>query len=155
MRKQSARPSTVAAYLRALPSEQRSTLTKLRQFIRKHVPKGYQEATNWGAITYQVPLKRYPETYNKQPLCYVAIAAQKNYFSLYLMSVYGDPAKKRQLEQGFAHAGKKFDMGKACIRFRALDELPLDTVADIIASTPVDTYVAVYERSRKGRTRRS
>jgi uncharacterized protein YdhG (YjbR/CyaY superfamily) len=155
VKKQSAKPSTVAGYLRAVPPEQRGVLTKLRQLIRKHLPKGYEEATNWGAITYEVPLRRLPDTYNKQPLCYVAIAAQKNYCSLYLMTAYGDRVKKKQLEQGFARAGKKLEMGKACIRFRALDDLPLDTIADIIASTPVDAYVAAYEKSRKGRARRT
>ena len=149
------RPSTVAAYLRALPSEQRGVLTKLRQLIRKHLPKGYKEATNWGAITYEVPLSQCPDTYNGQPLCYLAIAAQKNYLSLYLMTVYGDPISKKRLEEGFVRAGKKLDMGKACIRFRTLDDLPLDTVADIIASTPLDAYVAAYEASRKSRDRRS
>ena len=149
VKKKSARPSTVAGYLRALPSEQRGVLTKLRQVIRKHLPKGYKEATNWGAITYEVPLKRCPDTYNGQPLCYLAIAAQKNYLSLYLMTVYGDPAKKKQLEDGFARAGKRLDMGKSCIRFRSLDDLPLDTVADIIASTPVDTYVAAYREQER------
>jgi hypothetical protein len=149
VKKQRATPSTVAGYLRAVPVEQRGTLAKLRQLIRKHVPKGYQEAMNWGAITYQVPLKRCPDTYNGQPLCYVAIAAQKNYLSLYLMTVYGHPEKQKQLKAGFARAGKKLDMGKACIRFRTLDDLPLQTIADIIASTPVDTYVAAYEESRK------
>jgi len=155
VKKKDARPSTVAGYLRAVPIEQSSVLSKLRQLIRKHLPNGYQEATNWGAITYQVPLKRCPDTYNGQPLCYVAIAAQKNYLSLYLMTVYGDPEKQKQLKAGFTRAGKKLDMGKACIRFRTLDDLPLDTIADIIASTPVDTYVAAYEDSRKGRARRN
>lgn len=149
MKKKSARPSTVAGYLRNVPAEQRGVLTKLRGLIRKHLPKGYEEATNWGAITYQVPLKRCPDTYNGQPLCYLAIAAQKQYCSLYLMSVYGHPAKQKQLRDGFARAGKKLDMGKACIRFRTLDDLALGTIADIIAGTPVDAYVAAYEKSRK------
>jgi hypothetical protein len=154
VKKKSARPSTVAGYLRAVPAEQRRTLSKLRHLIRKSLPKGYQEATNWGAITYQVPLKRCPDTYNGQPLCYAAIAAQKNYLSLYLMTVYGHPEKQKQLRAGFARARKRLDMGKACLRFRTLDDLPLDTIADIIASTPVDAYVAAYEASRKGRARR-
>jgi hypothetical protein len=149
VKKTTTRPSTVAEYLRAVPAEQRGTLMKLRQLIRKHLPKGYQEAMNWGAITYQVPLRRCPDTYNGQPLCYAALAAQKNYLSLYLMTVYGHPAKQKQLKEGFARAGKKLDMGKSCIRFRTLDDLPLDTIADIIASTPVDVYVAAYEESRQ------
>ena len=155
VKRKTTRPSTVAEYLSTLPSEQRGVMMQLRRLIRKYVPTGYEESVNWGAITYQVPLKRCPDTYNGQPLCYVAMAAQKNYFSLYLMNVYGNSSKKKQLESAFASAGKKLDMGKACVRFRALDDLPLDAVADIIASTPVDAYVAVYEQSRKGRARRT
>ncbi len=155
MNRKSAKPSTVAGYLSALPAEQRGVLMRLRRLIRKHLPKGYEEAMNWGAITYQVPLKRCPDTYNGQPLCYLAMVAQKNYLSLYLMAVYGRPAKQKQLTNGFARAGKKLDMGKACVRFRTLDDLPLEVVADIIASTPVDAYVAAYEKSRTSRARRS
>ena len=110
---------------------------------------------NWGAITYQVPLERCPDTYNGQPLCYVALAAQKHYLSLYLMTVYGDPAAKKQLESAFKSAGKKLDMGKACLRFRSLDDLPLDAIRRIIAATPVDRYVAAYEKSRMKRARRA
>lgn len=147
--------ATPSEYLGALPADQRDVLSKLRRLIRKHLPKGYEEAINWGAITYQVPLKRLPDTYNKQPLCYAAIAAQKNYCSLYLMTAYGDPATKKALEEGFARAGKRLDMGKACVRFRALDDLPLETIARIIASTPADAYVETYQQSRKGRARRA
>jgi hypothetical protein len=150
-----AKPESVADYVASQPPERRSVLSKLRALIRKHLPKGYEEALNWGAITYQVPLKRCPVTYNGQPLCYVALAAQKNYFSLYLMNTYGDRVKKAQLENAFKAVGKKLDMGKACVRFRSLDDLPLDAIADIIASTPVDAYVAVYHESRKDRSRRA
>ncbi len=149
------RPSTVAAYLKQVPAGQRDAVTKLRALIRRNLPEGYQEAMNWGAITYQVPLERCPDTYNGQPLCYVALAAQKHYLSLYLMTVYGDPAAKKQLESAFKSAGKKLDMGKACLRFRSLDDLPLDAIRRIIAATPVDRYVAAYEKSRMKRARRA
>lgn len=147
-------PSSVPAYLKELPDEQRGVVAKLRRHIRRHLPRGYEEAFNWGAIAYQVPLKRCPDTYNGQPLCYVALAAKKHSFSLYLMTVYGDRAKKLQLERAFKAAGKTMDMGKACLRFRALDDLPLDAIADIIAGTPVDEYVDMYRKSRKDRSRR-
>lgn len=146
--------ATPAEYLAALPDDQRKTLTGLRQLILEHLPTGYKEAVNWGAITYEVPLKRLPNTYNGQPLCYAAVAAQKRFCSLYLMTAYGDPAKKKQLETAFKESGKRLDMGKACIRFRSLDDLPLVAIANIIADTPVDAYVAAYRKSREGRSRR-
>ena len=154
-RNRATRPRGVEEYLAALPPERRQVVAKLRALIRKNLPKGYEEAFNWGAITFQVPLKRCPDTYNGQPLCYVALGAHKNYFSLYLMTAYGDRGKRAQLENAFTSAGKRLDMGKACVRFRSLDDLPLDAVADIIASTPVDAYVAAYQESRKDRARRA
>ena len=102
-------------------------------------------------LNYGVPLSRFPNTYNGQPLCYAALAAQKNYCSLYLMSVYGDKPHEARLREGFAAAGKKLDMGKSCVRFRSPDDLPLDVVGELIASVPVEKWIAVYEKSRKRR----
>ena len=82
---------TVAAYLAGLPPAVRATVARVRRLVKHHLPGGYREAMNWGAITYEVPLRRYPTTYNGQPLCYVALAAQKGYVSLYLMGAYRSP----------------------------------------------------------------
>lgn len=141
--------TTVPAYLASLPEDRRQLLSKVRRVIRKHLPKGYEEALNWGAITYQVPLKKYPDTYNGQPLCYAALSSHKNYCSLYLMRPYGDPDQRRFLEQSFAKAGKKLDMGKSCIRFTTLDDLPLPAIAELIASTPPDRWIAAAQAARK------
>lgn len=143
--------TTVAAYLASLPAERRATVAATRRLIKRHLPKGYREAMNWGVITYEVPLRRYPTTYNGQPLCYVALAAKKAHVSLYLMVAYGNGALTRRLQDGFRKAGKRLDMGKACIRFRALEELDLDAIAEVIASTPMEKYIAGAEavRTRK------
>jgi hypothetical protein len=92
-----------------------------------------------------IPLSHYPATYNKQPLAYVSLAAQKNYVSLYLMGAYGDPAQEKFLRDGFARAGKKLDMGKSCVRFRTPGDLPLDVIAASVASTPPEKFIARYE----------
>jgi hypothetical protein len=120
----------------------------MRQFIRKHLPKGYEESVGYAGITYSIPLHRYPNTYNKQPLCYLALAAQKNYCSLYLMSAYGHAPHEQALKEGFKAAGKKLDMGKSCLRFRAVDDLALDVIAPLIASIPPDKWIRIYEDSR-------
>ena len=99
-------------------------------------------------ITYCVPLERYPHTYNEKPLGVAALAAQKNYYALYLNSVYQDERLATRLRDACAKAGKKLDMGKSCIRFRKLDDLPLDAIGDIVASVPVDDFIAQYERAR-------
>ena len=140
---------TPAAYLASLPDERRTTLAKVRQVIRKHLPAGYREGMNWGMISYEVPLQRHPDTYNGQPLCYVALAAQKNYFAIYLTCAYQDPSQLRRLQDGFRNAGKKLDMGKSCIRFRRLEDLPLEVIGAVVASTPLERFVARAEAARR------
>lgn len=140
--------ATVDAYLAELPPERREVATKLRALIRKHLPKGYAEAMTWGMPTYEVPLARYPDTYNKKPLAYVGFAAQKNKYSLYLMGVAEDSAQERKLRAAAAAMGIKLDMGKSCVRFTRLDQLPLDAIAGIVASMPVDDYIAAHEAAR-------
>ena len=140
--------ATVAAYLDALPPERRAVIAEVRKVIRRNLPKGYQEVMNWGAITYELPLERYPNTYNGQPLCYAALAAQKNHFALYLMSVYGDKKLEQELRDAFRKAGKKLDMGKSCVRFKSVDQLPLDAIGRIIAAVPPEKYIAIYAKSR-------
>jgi hypothetical protein len=90
-------------------------------------------------------LQRYPDTYNGQPLSYLAFAAQKNAYSLYLSAVHGDPARELVLREGFAAIGRKPDMGKACIRFRKLEDIPLEVIGRLIAGVPVDEFIARHE----------
>ena len=146
---------TVAEYVAGLPEERRPVVSKLRSFVKKHLPKGYKEQIGFGAITYAVPLKVLPDTYNGEPLCYAAIAAQKNYYSLYLMSVYGDPKQAKWMADEFRKRGKKLEMGKSCLRFKALDDIPLDVVGEVLASTPMETYIArdraVRKKTAKGK----
>jgi hypothetical protein len=142
-------PLTVAAYLAGLPPESRKELARVRSVIRKNLPAGYQEALVKGMIVYQVPLARYPDTYNGHPLWYVALAVTKGYSSLYLMNVYGTPALARRLAEGFQAAGKKLNMGKACIRFRTADDLALEVVGELVASTPLERFVEVAKAVRR------
>jgi hypothetical protein len=145
----SSKAPTVAAYLAELPPDRRAVIAEVRRVVRRNLPRGYRETMNWGMITWEIPLKRYPETYNGQPLCYLALAAQKNATSLYLTSIYQDPALARALKDGFKRAGKKLNMGKSCIRFRTADELALDVIGKVVASTPPDRFIARYEASRR------
>lgn len=141
--------ATVTEYLAQLSPERRAVLTAVRRVIKKHLPAGYREAMNWGAITYHVPLRDYPTTYNGQPLCYAALASQKQHVSLYLMAAYGSPTLAKRLEDGFRQSGKRLDRGKACIRFKSVDDLPMDVIGELIASTPMTTYIARAEAVRQ------
>jgi len=140
---------TVARYLAELPAERRASIARVRAVIRKRLPKGYRESMNWGMICYAVPLSVHPNTYNGQPLCYVALAAQKNYVALYLMPVYMNPALLNALKAGFKQAGKRLDMGKSCVRFRSSTDLPLGVIGDIVASTPMAKFIAIAASARR------
>ena len=140
---------TVTEYLAELPAERRTTIATVRAVVRKNLPKGYKESIGYGMICYSVPLSAYPDTYNGQPLCYAALAAQKNYCALYLMNVYGDSATAKAFRDGFERAGKKLDMGKSCVRFKTADDLPLDVIGKTIAATPVKAFIEKHEKARK------
>ena len=139
---------TVKEYLDELSDERRRAISKVRSVVRKNLPKGYRETMNFGMITYEIPLERFPNTYNKQPICYAGLAAQKNFNTIYLMGAYADPKQREQLEEAFRKSGKKMDMGKSCLHFRTADDLPLDAIGEIIASTPPDKMIKAYEASR-------
>ena len=140
---------TITEFLSQLPPGRRAEVKRLRALIRKHLPAGYQEAVSRKMLVYQVPLTRYAETYNKQPLWYVALASEKSYLSLHLMSVYGDSAELKRLKDGFREAGKKLDMGKACIHFQRADELPLEVIGEIVAGTPMDRWIETARAARR------
>lgn len=141
--------ATVDQYLAELPAERREIVAAVREMILRHLPVGYQETINWGMISYEIPLAQYPTTYNGQPLGYLALAAQKNYYALYLLRVNGDAELEGRLKEAFSRAGKKLDMGKACLRFRKLTDVPWDAIGEIVASTSPAQYIAHYEAARQ------
>jgi len=140
---------TVGEYLKQLPADRRKTLSTVRNVVLENLPKGYKEAIGWGAITYAIPLEDYPNTYNGQPLCVAALSAGKDYCSIHLMAAYGDTKTRKWLEEAFKKSGKKLDMGKACVRFKKADDLPLDAIGKIIAKVTPDKYIKTYEAARK------
>ena len=145
----SSKATTVKAYLEELPEEKREVVSQVRDVILENLPEGYEETMNWGMISYEIPLARYPNTYNKKPLSYVSLAAQKHHFAVYLMGIYTDEKQEAWLREEYKKAGKKLDMGKSCVRFRRLDDLPLDVIGKIVAATTPDQYIEFYEKSRK------
>jgi len=141
---------TVEEYIAALPAERRRAIAELRQLIVECLPEGFEECMAFGMIGYVVPLSRYPKTYNGQPLMLAALASQKAYLSLYLMSVYGDPDTERWFSDGFRRAGKRLDMGKSCVRFKSLEELPLELIKETIGRVGVEQFISSYEAARGG-----
>jgi hypothetical protein len=145
--------TTVAQYLAALPPDRRAVVATVREFVDAHLPPGFSESMCFGMIGWGIPLARYPDTYNGQPLGIVALAAQKNAYSLYLMGCYMDSAEDRALRSAYAKAGKKLDMGKSCLRFKSLDGLLLEAIAPVIAGTSVEEHIARYEAVRAATAR--
>lgn len=138
--------STIEEYLASLPEDRRTVVSAVREVILRHLPEGYSECMQFGMIGYAIPLSRYPKTYNGQPLSYVALASQKNYISLYLMGVYCDQQTADWFRNQYLTRGMKLNMGKSCVRFKRLEELPLDLVGEAVALLTVDEYIERYEQ---------
>ena len=145
----SSKAGTVGEYLQELPEDRRGVVSRVREVILKNLPQGYKETMNWGMIAYEVPLDRYPDTYNQQPLMYMALAAQKNHYAVYSSGVYMNPLGESWLKSEFEKAGMKLDMGKSCIRFRRLENVPLDVIGKVAATQSVSEFIRSYEESRK------
>ena len=140
----SSKADTPREYLASLPEERRDAIAVVRSVILDNLPAGFEEGMQFGMLSYQVPLAVYPDTYNQQAASIACLASQKGYMSLYLMGVYADPTRRRRFEQAFKKAGKKLDMGKACIRFRRLEDVPLDVLGEAFRRIPARRYVGIY-----------
>lgn len=144
---------SINEYLQQLPSDRRQAIEQVRNVILENLPSGYEEVMNWGMITYQVPLTVKPDTYNKQPLFYAALASQKNHMAVYLSNIYSNEEQRIAFEQAYRATGKRYDVGKSCVRFRKLDDLPLDLIGKSIAETSMQDFVAEYERAIENRSK--
>lgn len=139
------------SFLAALPISRASALSRVREVVLEHLPPGYEEVVQGNMLVYQVPLDRYPDTYNGQPLWYAALAAPKTYLTLHLMAVYGSEKLAKDVENGFRAAGKKLNIGKACIRFHEADDLALDAIGKAVAAVPLEKWVEIAKAARKRR----
>lgn len=139
---------SVDEYLAQVTPERRATLERVRATILKHLPAGYEEGIQYGMIGYYVPHSVYPAGYHadpRQPVPFAALAAQKSTLSLYLMGVYADPELDAWLRESWAATGKKLNMGKSCIRFQKIDDLPLDVLGEAIERQPVAKFLNAYQ----------
>lgn len=135
--------TTISEYLQQIPPRWLPMLTDLRDQLRTYVDKGFVESLRWGMITYEVPLEISGPTYNKEPLMFAALAAQKNYCSLYLMAIYASPEKMAYLEKAYYSKGLKPNMGKSCIRFKNLEDIPLPEILQLLKDISVEDFLAM------------
>ena len=140
--------ANVEEYLAGLSEDRREIVSRVRDTINAHLPDGYVEQIDWGMISWVVPLEDYPDTYNGQPLGIAALASQKNHMALYLMGLYGSEPEEAWFREEYAKRGLKLDMGKSCVRFKRLEQVPLDVIGEVIAKIPPDLYIERYEASR-------
>ena len=140
---------TVDEYLDELSDERRETVSIIRKLILEHLPEGYHEVMQYGMISYIIPFDIFPDTYNKQPLSYLSLASQKNNYSLYMSNVYADQEINSWFIKEYKESGKRMDMGKSCVRFKKLDNLPLDLIGEAISKTTPDEYIQMYKRAKK------
>ena len=145
----SSKAATPEAYLDELPPDRRAAIAHVRDLVNANLPPGYEETMAWGMISWQVPLATCPDTYNGQPLLFAALAAQKNHNALYLPCVQASEERTRRLKQANAERGRKLDMGKSCLRFRRVEELAEDVLAEAISSVPVEQLIADYRAARR------
>lgn len=148
---------TVEQYLKELPAERRAVVSAVRELILANLDEKYDEGMQYGMISFFVPHSVYPAGYHcdpRQPLPFLCLASQKNYLSLYLMSLYADGADNEWFQNAWAKSGKKLDMGKSCLRFKKLDDLALDVLAEAIRRVPAKEHIAQYEAVLAESTRR-
>jgi uncharacterized protein YdhG (YjbR/CyaY superfamily) len=140
--------TTVDQYLAELPSDRREAISALRAVILKNLPKGYEEGMQWGMPSYFVPHSAYPAGYHcqpDQPLPYVGLASQKNHMAFYGFCIYSDEGLRNRFVEDWKKSGKKLDMGKSCIRFKKLEDVPLKVIGDAVKRVPMKKYIASYE----------
>lgn len=145
--------TTPDAYLDTLPDDRKSAMTKLRQIINANLPEGFQEGMGYGMMGYSVPHTTYPNGYHcdpKQPLPFLGLASQKNFIAIYHMGIYAD----KDLYDWFVseypkHVKTKLDMGKSCIRFKKMDTIPYDLLAELFTKMTVEDWISRYENMLK------
>ena len=144
----SSNAKTVDEYIAELPEARADVVSAVRELLLANLPQGLEETMNWGMISYEVPFSVFPNTYNKQPLMFAALAAQKHHYSIYLSSIYAIEEIRAKFEADYLATGKRYDVGKGCIRFRKLEDLPLDVVAKAVASVSMEEFIDAYTALR-------
>lgn len=138
-------------YIKQVPEERQDALKKLRKTINNNLPKGFKECINYNMIGYVVPHKIYQDGYHCDPtLPFISVASQKNSVNFYHMGIYAKP----ELHDWFVneypkHCKHKLDMGKSCVRFKKVDKIPYDLIAELVQKMTVEEWISIYESKIK------
>ena len=145
--------TTVEQYLAELPEDRRKAIEAVRQVVLKNLDKDYEEGMQYGMIGYYVPHRVYPKGYHcdpRQPLGFAGLGSQKNHMSLYLMCIYGHAEHAKWFREAWAKTGKKLDMGKACVRFKKVEDLALDVIGEAIKQSAREEIHCVLRGGAQG-----
>ena len=140
--------TTLQQFFEELPDDRRVALQAVRETVLRNLPAGYEERMQDGGILYFVPHSVYPNGYHcdpKQPVPFVGIASQKNHMAVYMICLYVDAAASAEFVREYTASGKKLDMGKCCVRFKKLADLPLEVIGAAVARATVAEFLAHYE----------
>lgn len=144
---------TVDEYIGKLPEDRQKVISDLRAVLQKNLSKDFKECLSYGMIGYVVPHEIYPDGYHcdpKLPLPFINLASQKNYVALYHMGVYAQPELLEWFQEEYKQrVPHKLDMGKSCIRFKKMDQIPLDLVGELAQKMNAQQWIEIYEKSRK------
>jgi hypothetical protein len=140
---------SIKTFIHCVSEERRDFVNKLHKVIESSLPSGFEVHASNGMLNYVVPLSRYPKGYHATkggPLPFISIASQKNHIALYHMGLYGNPELMQWFEEAYTqHSSNKLDMGKSCIRFEHLEQIPFDLIGELCQKITVDEYIAQYE----------
>ncbi len=140
---------SIKEYLENIPEERKPFVNQLRKTVIDNIPEGFEEQLNYGMIGFVVPQSIYPDGYHcnpKLPLPFINIASQKNFISLYHMGIYANPElMKWFVEEYPKHCKRKLDMGKSCIRFKKMEEIPFELIGQLIQKMTVKEWIDIYE----------
>ncbi|MBA9074959.1 uncharacterized protein YdhG (YjbR/CyaY superfamily) [Flavobacterium gossypii] len=136
-------------YLDSLPDDRKEAIGKLRNSILEKLPKGFEESMNYGMLCYNVPFSIYPNGYHcnpEMPLPFLSLASQKNFIALYHMGIYADPELLNWFVAEYPkHSKQKLDMGKSCIRFKKMDQIPYELIAELLGKITPEKWIEMYE----------
>jgi len=142
---------TPEAYIAQLPEERQEALSRLRKTVLDHLPKGFEEQMSYGMLGYVVPHSAYPNGYHcnpELPLPFINLASQKNFIALYHLAIYADHKLYSWFISEYPkHCKRKLDMGKSCIRFKSMNDIPYDLIAELCKKMSVDDWIALYENA--------
>ena len=145
--------SSIQEYIDTIPDERLPFFLKLLETIQNNIPKGFEQCINYNMIGFVVPHKQYPKGYHcdpKLPLPFINLANQKNFIALYHFGIYANPEILQWFTNEFPkHSKKKLDMGKSCIRFKHMDDIPHNLIAQLVKKISVQDWIDIYEHSRK------